>query len=188
MDTPLSFLETGLAALEHALDAHGDDLRNVQLASIGADGRPTLRTLVLRGFTRAPAVAEMHSDARAGKVGDIAREPRVSLLAWSSEARLQLRFEGTARLHRDDAVARARWDALSENARKPYGLRAHPGTPIADPRDQPHLPAAERFGQFVVILVTLDGLDVLRLGEGGSQTRAAGRFGDDGLAAHWVGA
>ena len=188
METPFSFLQTGLAALEHALDAHGDDLRNVQLASVGADGRAALRTVGLRGFTRAPAVAEMHSDARAGKVGDIAREPRVSLLAWSAEAKLQLRFEGVARLHRDDAVARARWDALSENARKPYGLLAHPGTPIADPRDQPHLPAAERFGQFTVILVTLEGMDALRLGENGSQTRAAGRFGDVGLAARWVGA
>ena len=110
METPLSFLEAGLAELEHAIGARGAD------------------------------------------------------------------------------VARARRDALSENARRPYGLRAHPGTQIADPQDQPHLPSAERFAQFAVILVTLGGMDMLRLGEDGGQTRAAGDLGCDRLAARWVGA
>ncbi|MBE7211271.1 MAG: pyridoxamine 5'-phosphate oxidase family protein [Gluconacetobacter diazotrophicus] len=188
MDTPFSFLDAGLATLERALVERGNDMRNVQLASLAADGGPELRTLVLRGFTREPAEAELHSDARAGKVEEIARDGRVALLAWSAEARLQLRFSGTARLHRNDPVARARWDSLSEGGRRPYGFRARPGTPIADPRDQPHLAEEQRFERFAVILVALDTVDALRLGEHGEQWRAAGRFGTAELGARWVGA
>ena len=189
MESPaLSFVEAGLSALERALQAHHGELRNVQLATLSPDGAPGLRTVVLRGFERSPASAEMHTDARAAKARDIAGDGRVSLLAWSAEDRLQLRFDGIARLHRNDDLARGRWDGLSANARKAYGLRSQPGSPIADPTEQAHLPEAAQAEQFAVILVALDSVDVLRLEEGGGQTRARGRFDAAGLSAAWIGA
>ena len=141
----------------------------------------------MRGFERLPACAEMHSDARAGKVRDIAQASRVTLLSWSSADHLQLRFEGDARLHRDDEVTRARWDKLSPKARNTYGLRAEPGTPISDPEEQAHLPPDEQFLQFTVILISLSNIDVLRLDPDGGQTRAYGRFTSSGIAARWIG-
>ncbi len=185
--TAHAFIETALSALERSLHDRGSDLRNVQLATLSPEGRPGLRTLVLRGFERSPARAEMHSDARAAKVRDIAHASQVTLLAWSSADQLQIRLEGDARLHRDDDVARVRWDGLSPNARNTYGLRAHPGTPVADPDDRTHLPADQQFLQFAVILVSLTGIDVLRLGPEGSQTRACGRFTASGIDARWSG-
>lgn len=184
----LAFVEDALSALERALHERGAPLRNVQLATASPAGPPGLRTLVLRGFSRAPATAEMHTDARAAKARDIARTPAASLLAWSSADGLQLRFEGTARLHRDDDLARARWAALSANARATYGLRATPGAPLADPADRAHLPPDEQFRQFAVILLALDTVDVLRLGPHGEQTRALARFTPSGLDAGWIGA
>ncbi len=182
----LAFIEAALGALERSVRDREGELRNVQLATVGPDGRPDLRTVVLRGFDR--ATAEIHSDARAGKTRDIAHASPVALLAWSAADRLQLRFAGTASLHRDDAVARARWDKLPPKAREPYGLRADPGSPIVDPADQPHLPPDERRDQFTVVLVALEAVDVLRLEPGGGQTRAEGRFTPAGVAAHWIGA
>ncbi len=188
MDTDaLAFVEDALSALERALHDRGAELRNVQLATGAPSGPPGLRTLVLRGFERDPATAEMHTDARAAKARDIASADQVSLLAWSAADRLQLRFEGAARLHRDDDLARARWDRLSPEARAPYGLRAGPGTPLADPRDRAYLPPDEQYRAFAVILVALSCVDVLRLGPAaGQQTRARGRFTPSGLAAEWV--
>ena len=183
----LSFIEDALSALEGSLHDRGSDLRNVQLATLSPQGRPRLRTLVLRGFERSPACAEMHSDARAAKAHDIAHARQVSLLAWSSADQLQIRLEGDARLHRDDEVARARWEGLSPSARNTYGLRAEPGSPIADPDDRSHLPPEQQFLQFAVILVSLTGIDVLRLGPEGSQTRACGRFTASGIASRWSG-
>lgn len=183
----LSFLEAGLSTLEHALHDRTSDLRNIQLATLSPAGRPGLRTLVLRGFTRVPACAEMHSDARAAKVRDIAQAEAVTFLAWSAADQLQLRFDGSARVHRDDDIARARWDALSPNARNTYGLRSEPGSTIPDPGDRTHLTPDEQFRQFAVILVSLTDVDMLRLGDDGSQTRATGRFTASGLLAEWVG-
>ena len=183
----LSFIEAGLSALERSLDDRGNEFRNVQLATSSPGGHPGLRTLVLRGFERFPACAEMHSDARAGKVRDITHASQVTLLSWSSADHLQLRFEGTARLHRDDEVARARWDRLSPKARNTYGLRAEPGTPVPDPEEQAHLPPDEQFRQFTVILISLSNIDVLRLDPEGGQMRASGRFTSSGITAQWIG-
>jgi len=184
----LAFLEAALSTLERSLHDRSAELRNIQLATLSPEGRPGLRTLVLRGFERSPASAEMHSDARAGKVRDIAHASQVTFLAWSSADRLQLRFEGSARLHRDDDAARARWDKLSPHARNAYGLRAQPGAPITDPGDQPHLLPEGQFQQFTVILVALASVDVLRLEPNGRQTRAYGRFTPSGMTAGWIGA
>ena len=185
-----AFIEEALGRLGRALGERGDDLRNIQLATVTADGSPQLRTMVLRGLERRqPPCLEVHSDARADKVRDIAAgRDRVSLLALASEAQLQLRFEGVAAAHRDDALARERWDSLSEGGRKPYGLRADPGSVIAAPSDQPHLPPDEQARQFVVLRVTVASIDVLRLGAHGAQTRAFRRYDGAGDRANWIGA
>ncbi len=184
--TSREFIEAGLEALDASVRDKQGDLRNIQLATVSPAGHPAVRTLVLRRLERSPPVAEMHSDARADKVRDIANDGRVMILAWSAEEHLQLRFEGTAVLHRDDDVARSCWDALSANARNTYGLRAASGTPIEDPEGLEHLPEQEQYEQFTVILVSLASVDILRLEPEGRQTRAIGRFTADGMTASWV--
>ena len=184
----LAFVEHSLSVLEQSVNNHDGDLRNVQLATVSPEGRPNVRTLVLRGFDRSSACAEMHTDARAAKVRDMAHCSHVTLLAWSASDHLQIRLAGTAELHRADDIARARWDKLSPAARKPYGLLAEAGSPIEDPGTQSHLPPESQFGQFVVVVVSLTSLDILLLGPEGSQTRASGRFTAAGITAGWIGA
>lgn len=183
----LSFIETSLSSLERSLGDRNAELRNVQLATVSPGGVPGIRTLVLRAFERLPACAEMHTDARAGKARDIAHASRVSLLAWSSADHLQLRFEGSARLHRNDEISRGRWDRLSPKARNTYGLQSMPGLPIQDPDQQAHLPPDQQFQQFAVILISLSDVDVLRLDPEGGQTRARGHFTPSGITASWIG-
>ena len=183
----LSFIEGALSALEHSVQEREGELRNIQLATVSPEGHPGVRTVVLRDFQRSPAGAEIHSDARAAKARDIAHADHVTFVAWSAEDHLQLCFKGTARLHRDDEVARDRWDKLSEKGRGTFGLRAEPATEISDPEDQSHLPPEEQFQQFTVILVSVTSVDVLRLGEDGDQTRAYGTFNSSTIEAKWIG-
>ena len=184
-----SFIAEAFSCLDRALSQRGDDLRNVQLASVAPDGRPQIRTMVLRGFERtAPPWLEVHSDARAAKVHDITGDGRVSVLAWSSAEQLQLRFMGEATVHRGDALARDRWDGLSDGGRKPYGLRATSGAVIPDPGDQPHLPPDEQARQFVVLRIQVASVDVLRLGEHGAQTRARQCFDSADAEPRWTAA
>ena len=176
MQAPTEFVDEAFATFEHGLSERGHAFRNAQLATVSPEGRPGLRTVILRAFDRTPPTLEFHSDARAAKVRDIGHASHVALLAWSAGDRLQLRFEGTATLHRADDLARTRWDALSETARAPYGLRATPGHAVATPDGLDHLPPTERFQQFTVVRIALTSADILRLGDAGRQTRATTRF------------
>lgn len=187
-DSPATFIEEALSVLQRSLHDHGSDLRNVQLATVAADGAPEVRTLVLRAFAWPPGRLELHSDVRAAKVAAIAATERVALLAWSAEEQLQLRFSGTARLHRDDEIARDRWEGLSPRSRAAYGTVAVPGAGIPDPAGRPLLAPDEQYRQFGVLLIAIGSIDVLRLGPEGRQTRASGRFEPDGLNGTWVGA
>lgn len=186
--TALGFIEDALSRLEAAVHDHASGLRNVQLATVSAAGAPEVRTLVLRGFTRLPGKAELHTDIRTAKARAVADVQGVALLAWSSAEQLQLRLAGPARLHCGDAVARQRWEKLSANARGAYGTVSAPGTATDDPEHRPLLPPDEQFRQFGVLLVDLETVDVLRLAPGGRQTRAAGCFAVGGLQAEWVAA
>jgi pyridoxine/pyridoxamine 5'-phosphate oxidase len=61
--------------------------RVVQLATVGLDGAPRLRSVILRGIEPAMRVLRLHTDRRSAKAAEIAVEPRVALLAWEARAR-----------------------------------------------------------------------------------------------------
>ncbi|MCQ8242081.1 pyridoxamine 5'-phosphate oxidase family protein [Rhizosaccharibacter radicis] len=181
------FIADALDAVARAARDRDGELRTVQLATLGTDGAPSVRSVVLRALEGSEA--ELHSDARAGKVRDVRREPRVSLLAWSAEAKLQLRLDGTALLHEGDAFARERWDALPDAGRTAYGARAAPGEAIDDPGDRRWLQDEERFRCFVVMRVRLHRVEVLRLEPHGNQTRAVAGLDRSGALHNerWIG-
>jgi hypothetical protein len=182
-----AFIDDALSRLAAGLDERGSDWRNVQLATVSPEGRPGVRTLILRGFDQKEGTAELHSDSRAGKVRDIKFSRHVSILAWSPDDQLQIRMSGKAELHNQDGLARTRWEALSDKARATYGLAAEPGSSVDGP-EQSNLTPDRQFEMFTVIVVSLSRADVLRLESGGGQTRAVATFGPGERVAQWVGA
>ncbi|MEH3144862.1 MAG: pyridoxamine 5'-phosphate oxidase family protein [Methylobacterium frigidaeris] len=150
------------------------------LATIGEDGGPRLRTVVLRAVDPAACRLRFHADRRSDKVGEIARDPRVALHIYDAGAKIQLRIEGSADLHHDDELSRAAWDASRSQSRACYGIAPGPGTPLAAgdgyamPAGDPGEPGREHFTA-VTVAVTL--FDFLYLAHAGHR-RA--RFGFDG--------
>lgn len=143
------------------------------LATIGADGAPEARTLVLRGFEPGSRTLRLHTDARSGKVAELAREPRCALHFYDPGAKLQLRLAGRAAVHGDDAVAEAAWGASREFSRMCYAIAPAPGTPVAEPPPAPRDAEAGR-GVFRVILLRFDRLEWLELAaEGHRRARFA---------------
>lgn len=132
------------------------------LATIGADGAPQARTLVLRGFDAATRTLRLHTDARSRKVAELARDPRCALHLYDAAAKLQLRLAGRAALHGDDAVAEATWAGSRDFSRMCYAIAPAPGTPVATPPPAPRDAEAGR-GAFRVILLRFDRLDWLEL-------------------------
>lgn len=143
------------------------------LATVGLDGAPRARTLVLRGFEAASRTLRLHTDARSAKPAELAREPRCALHVYDPAAQVQVRLEGLARLHRDDAVAEAAWAASRPMSRMCYAIEPGPGTPVAAPLPAPRDPAAGR-AHFAVILLRFHRLEWLWLAaEGHRRARIA---------------
>lgn len=101
------------------------------LATVDAEGAPQVRTLVLRAADRGAGLLRLHSDARAGKVRDVGREPRVQLIFYDKAARLQLRLSGLARVEQAGAAADSAWGAATLFARRCYLAPVAPGA-VAD--------------------------------------------------------
>lgn len=159
------------------------------LATAGAGGHPSVRTVVLRGFDPDGRVLTVHTDRRAAKVAEVARDNRVSLHVYDGPRGLQLRLSGTARCHAGDATARAEWAGLHAGSRATYRVEPAPGTVLADPAgaDPAALDEAAAFAAFAVLRVEMTALEYLDLDVGRTgpgQRRARFTWPDNG--ATWL--
>lgn len=101
------------------------------VASLGLDGRPRARVVILRGCDVAAHSVRFNTDRRTDKFAELNHDRRVSLTAYDAASNIQLRIEGTASLHTDDAVADAAWAASRSFSRICYGTDPAPGTALA---------------------------------------------------------
>ena len=86
-------------------------IRAPAIATVGPDGAPSVRTIVLRRFDPAARRLVLHTDRRAGKLANVAYTPRMSVQAYNPRAALQVRLSALAQVHMGDAMARAAWAA-----------------------------------------------------------------------------
>jgi pyridoxamine 5'-phosphate oxidase len=107
-------------------------LHLLTVATIGADGSPAARTVVLRGFDAERRELRFHTDIRSPKAGDLARDDRVALHWYEPQARLQIRIVAQAAVHHLDPTARDAWRASPLMSRACYGSAAAPGTPLPE--------------------------------------------------------
>jgi general stress protein 26 len=100
------------------------------LATRDAQGWPSARSMVLRGFDAGDWTLDVHSDADAAKVLQLTDGPRAMLQFWDAEASLQVRMRAhVIRLPHEQE--KALWEQVPEAARSQYGTVPPPGTPIA---------------------------------------------------------
>lgn len=124
-------------AIERALASSGDDpsARWVQLATVGLDGAPSVRTVVFRGFVEGRTTLRFTTDLRSTKVAEIAREPRAEACWMFNERREQFRLCGTLRVigsgdeGQDDRLET--WRSLSPPSRSSFAW-PEPGAERSD--------------------------------------------------------
>ena len=136
-EAAFAMLARGVADRRHAF-------HTPTLATIGRDGGPRLRTLVLRGFDAASRALRLHTDARADKFAEIAADQRVSLMGYDAGQRVQIRLDARASLHTSDALGEAGWAASAEYSRMCYAIQPAPGTAAASPLPAPQDAASGR--------------------------------------------
>lgn len=151
-----------LTLLAAGPDERNSPYRLPTLATLGRDGMPEARTVVVRGFDAAGPGLLIHTDADSAKVAEIRAHPLVGLHVWDTARRQQIRLRGYAHTRRDaDATA---WAALPELGRSPYSDAS----------------------ALLLIEVAVHSLEWLRLTGQGGQMRARFDWRDGVAAGTWL--
>ncbi len=159
------------------------------IATLGLDGRPRLRTVVLRAFDPEQCVLRFNTDIRSEKWAELQRDPRISLHAYDPGAKVQLRIDGTASLHCDDPIAQAAWDASRSFSRACYGVMPGPGVALdmgdafTLPVSSDEIEAGRAF--FGTVRITALSLEWLYLAHAGHR-RALFSAGEAGWQGRWL--
>lgn len=159
------------------------------VATVGLDGRPRSRTVVLRAAERDSRSLRFHCDARSDKFAELGREPRVTLHVYDASAKIQVRAEGQATLHTNDSLADAAWEASRPASRIVYATEPAPGTPIDEgaaftlPVDDAAVAAGR--ANFAAVAVRIETLEILHLASAGHR-RSRFTVAADRVEGRWL--
>lgn len=159
------------AELMAAVNSARHPLHLLTVATIGVDGFPSTRTVVLRGFDHQRRELRFHTDIRSPKAAQFARDDRVGLHWYDAAARLQIRIAARVAVHHLDPVARAAWQVSQPMSRACYAAAA-PGTPLRDFPAPPEPPAAADsagLANFAVVRCRFAAVELLALHASGHE-------------------
>jgi pyridoxamine 5'-phosphate oxidase len=103
------------------------------VSTLGIDGAPQGRILVLRNTDRDKRELRFNTDLRSPKVAEIIADPRMSVLLYDAEAKIQLRLSGLARVQSQGAEVDTIWLAADRFSRRCYMAEAAPSSIIDHP-------------------------------------------------------
>jgi hypothetical protein len=149
---------------------HG--LHLLTVATVGADGQPDARTVVLRHVDPLRREIRFHSDIRSPKVQTLRTSPRVALHWYDPALRVQVRVAALAAIHHGDTVATAAWTASQTMSRAIYTTAVAPGDALDAFPEGPAAPAADDdtgLGRFAVVACRFDTVELLSLHAAGHQ-------------------
>lgn len=165
------------------------------LSTVGKGG-PGLRTVVLRQADRQQRTALCYSDVRATKVAEILENPAASWLFWDDERKVQLRLNGQATVHTDDALSDGHWQGTSLSNRRSYLAGPAPGTvqsfPTSglpaglDAREPTEEESEAGRPRFAVIVMQVERLEWLWLARGGHRRAGFAYAGTELTEAAWL--
>lgn len=152
----------------------------ITLASIGANGHPEMRIVVLRRVNRTGGIVETFTDSETPKVQELLNNSNASALIWQPATGLQIRLLGQCEvIHGERALSE--WADVPNVARKNYGITPAPGSKISQSGDYERLPQPDRLAN---LRITISQMDVVHLAKP-YDIRASYRRLDD-WAGHWL--
>lgn len=164
------------------------DWRWMNAATVTADGRPKVRTVVLRDVWVDDQTVVFHTDRRSQKMLELDANAQTALHFHDRRAGEQLRMEGRARCS-SETVRAAAWHTLPEPGRGLYQQKLAPGRDLGATA-QVGLPQtgdddSDGYENFVVIEVQIAFIDWLSLNRGNHQ-RAQLEFRQRDWNGAWV--
>lgn len=158
-------------------------------ATLGRDGRPRARIVVLRGADPHGWSLRFHTDTRSEKFSELIADPRISLTGYDPGSKIQIRIEGRAVLHTDSVVAEGAWLGSRQMSRSCYGVAPGPGLAIAEsgafalPDGAPAIESGRQ--NFSAVIVQAETLEWLYLASAGHR-RAMFWRGGPGITSSWL--
>lgn len=167
------------------------------VATIGHDGAPSQRVMVLRAFDRASATLRFHTDARAAKVEQVGTGGPVSVLCYDPGAKRQFRLSGTVRIETDTPAADQAWAEATLFAKRCYLADPAPGTvshsPVSGlppdiegrkPDDENEV--APGRANFALLMAEIDAIEFLHLAHTGHRRAVFRTSGDGSWQGQWL--
>jgi len=108
----------------------------MQVATIGMDGAPKVRTIVLRQVDEVRSTVSFVTDLRSLKIAEIRRDPRVSLVGYDPQGGIQIRLEGRAIILDRPEDKKPIWDRCRPHTLALFESPYPPGIEIASPREE----------------------------------------------------
>jgi pyridoxamine 5'-phosphate oxidase len=103
----------------------------MQAATIGLDGCPNVRTVLLRSVSERENLLTFHTDLRSPKIAELSREPRIALVGVDPVHNVQIRVSGETRILRAGQARLDAWRSSPDHDLAVYRTRLAPGTPIS---------------------------------------------------------
>ena len=147
-----SLLQTGVSSSIHPF-------HQLYIASTNED-YPELRTVVLRKWSLTRRTIAFHSDSRSSKISQLQDNPHCSILFYSKEDRLQLRFKCFAHIHQNDRLADYFYSKTTDFQQECYRSSISPGTKLLDKQFPRSIDPRQNFS---VVICNFNDLDLLFL-------------------------
>ncbi len=161
------------------------------VATIGLDGCPKVRTVVLRDADISNHTIRFHTDARSQKVDELAANANVEAHFYDQPANVQIRVSGVAIVHSTDhSIAKKAWGEAQAMSKVCYRLDAGPGSTLESGDAYGYLAYEKGVvdpaeAQFRTVTIKVDRLDVVIL-KVDANRRAIFEIKDGKVDGRWV--
>ena len=103
------------------------------------------------------------SDTRTRKVFHTNTNPKVAVLLYHPNKKVQIRIKGEATVHQRDEVSTTMWPRVQGDGKKAYNPTIAPGSRIAHPEEAHQWPETMNDENFTVIKISPTYIDALQL-------------------------
>lgn len=163
------------AELRRASRDRHHEWRTPVLATVGADGLPQARTVVLREADSAGGSLRVYTDRRSPKVVELRRAPAATLVFWSTRRNWQLRVRCVGTVDASGPVAEAAWARVKDApSAQDYLQPAAPGQALAATADTAAATADHHLAVITLEVLEMDWLELARTGHRRARVTAAG--------------
>lgn len=186
IDAALNF---GWAMIARGVSDRKSAFHTPVVATVGQDGEPDVRTVVLRAADLDRWTVRFHTDRRSTKVAALRGSPRIAMHFYCARSKIQLRLRGLATLHSDDATADLAWRNSRPMSRACYAQSHAPGAALEEPAvgTVPHT-EGEAFGRsnFVAVETAVRQLEWLYLDVAGHRRALFVRDAEGRITSRWI--